>query len=85
MTEKEKAWAWLMPSGKTYKIVTNPGDGTIKVYDEDRNLVSKEEKLSEEAISLIEKNFLETVAAKVRGNGMEKAKGTEDETAMYIR
>lgn len=83
MEEKEKNWAWLMPSRKIYKVVTNPGDGTIKVYDENRKLVSKEEKLSKEAVSIIEKLFLENVAAKVGG----KAKGTDDnlETAMYIR
>lgn len=85
--EKENTWVWLMPSGKMYNIVTNPGDGTIKIYDEDRKLVGKKEKLSEEAVSVIEENFLETVAAKVRGKEMEKEKGTEDnlETAMYIR
>jgi len=79
----EKTWAWLMPSGKIYKVVTNQAKGTIEVYDEDRRLVSKEEKLSEVAISLLERIFLETVASEV---GV-KEKGTEDELeiAMYIR
>jgi len=79
----EKTWAWLMPSGKIYKVVTNQEKGTIEVYDEDRRLVSKEEKLSEVAISLLERIFLETVASEV---GV-KEKGTEDELeiAMYIR
>lgn len=87
--EKAKIWAWLMPSGKIYKVVTNPEKGTIDVYDEDRKLVSKEEKLSEEAISLLEKIFLETAASEVGGKekGMEKGEGTENELgiAMYIR
>jgi len=85
--EKEKTWAWLMPSGKIYKVVTNLEEGTIDVYDEDRNLVTKEEKLSEEAVSLLEKIFLETAAAEVGGKEIEKGEGTEDELgiAMYIR
>ncbi|MHC1611454.1 MAG: hypothetical protein ACXQTW_07685 [Candidatus Methanospirareceae archaeon] len=83
MEEKEKIWAWLMPSGKIYKVVTKPAEGTIKVYDGDRKLVNKEEKLSEEAVSLIEKNFLEIVAAKVRGKGTENEDNLE--IAMYIR
>jgi hypothetical protein len=85
--EKEKTWAWLMPSGKIYKVVTNPGVGTIEVYDEDRKLVSKEEKLSEEAVNLLEKIFLETAASEVGGKEMEKGEGTEDNLgiAMYIR
>jgi len=85
--EKEKKWAWLMPTGKIYRVVTNPEDGTIKVYNPDGKLVNKEEKLSKGAVSLIEKSFLEAVAAKVGAE--EKAKGTgtgdELETAMYIR
>ena len=87
--EEEKTWAWLMPSGKIYKVVTNPEEGTIEVYDEDRKLLRKEEKLSEEAVSLLEKIFLENAAAEVGGKekGMEKGEVTEDnlETAMYIR
>ncbi len=85
--EKEKTWAWRMPSGKIYKVVTNPEDGTIKVYNPDGKLVRSEEKINEDGICLIEKIFLETVAAKVGGKEMEKGNGTEDnlETAMYIR
>ncbi len=81
--KKEKTWAWVMSSGKIYKVMTNPEEGTIKVYNSDGKLVWNEEKLSEEAVSLVEKNFLETVVAKVG----EKEKETEDnlETAMYIR
>jgi len=85
--KKEKEWAWLMPTGKMYKVMTNPEDGTIKVYSPDGTLVNKEEKLSKGAVSLIEKNFLEAVAAKVGAEEKAKGTGTEDnpETAMYIR
>ena len=87
--EKEKIWAWLMPSGKIYKVVSNPGDGTIRVYNQNGELVKKDEKLSGAAVSLIEKNFLETVATMVEGKGMETGKETgndlTDEIGMYIR
>ncbi len=90
--KKERTWTWLMPSGKTCKVVTNPESGTVKVYDQNGKLVRKEEKLSEEAVSIIEKDFLEITTAKVK----EKEKGTETEmgngtknelleTEMYIR
>lgn len=89
MEEQEKTWTWLMPSGKMYRVVTNQEDGTIKVYDQNRKLVSKEEKLSKEAVSIIERIFLENVAAKVGAKEKEKEKGegTEDTlvTATYIR
>ncbi len=76
-----------MPSGKIYKVVTKPEEGTIKVYNPDGKLVSKDEKLSKEAVSLIEKIFLENVAAMVGAMEKEKGNGTEEnlETAMYIR
>ncbi|MEA2033253.1 MAG: hypothetical protein U9N41_06685 [Euryarchaeota archaeon] len=85
--EKEKIWAWLMPSGKIYKVVTNPGDGTISVYNPNGALVRKDENLSVAAVSLIEKNFLETVATMVEGKGMGVETGNEltDEIGMYIR
>ncbi len=86
--EKEKIWAWLMPSGKIYKVVTNPEGGTISVYNPKGVLVKKDEKLSVAAVSLIEKNFLETVATKVEGKGIETGKETKneltDEIEMYI-
>ena len=59
MEEKEKTWAWLMPGGKIYRVVTNPEDGTIKVYDEDRKLlVRKEEKMSDEVVRIIEEKYV---------------------------
>ena len=87
--EKAKIRAWLMPSGKIYKVVTNQEDGTIRVYNPNGALVKKDEKLSGAAVSLIEKSFLETVATVVEEKGMETGKETgnklKDEIAMYIR
>lgn len=86
--KKEKIWAWLMPSGKIYKVVTNPENGTIQVYDPEGKLVKKDEQLSVAAVNIIEKNFLETVATKVNGKSTETGKETKsssDEIEMYIR
>lgn len=82
---EEKIWAWLLPSGKIYKVVTNPGDGTISVYDQNGELVKKEENLSGEAVNLIETKFLETVATVVGGKKMKMVNELTDEIGMYIR
>jgi hypothetical protein len=86
---KEKIWAWLMPSGKIYRVVSNPVGGTIKVYKPDGTLVKKYEPLSEAEVNLIEQNFLGTVATMVNGNEKEEGNETKnaltDEIAMYIR
>ena len=86
---KEKIWAWLMPSGKIYRVVSNPVGGTIKVYKPDGTLVRKYDTLSAAEVHLIEQNFLGTVATMV--NGKEQEQGNEsknavaDEIALYIR
>lgn len=87
--KKEKTWAWLMPSGKIFRVVSNPAEGRISVYDQDGTQVKKYDTLSEAAVSLIEKNFLGTVATVVRGKGTETEKESKkdmaDDIAMYIR
>ena len=86
---KEKIWAWLMPSGKIYRVVSNPGGGTIKVYKPDGTLVKKYETLSETKVHLIEENFLGTVATMVKGKekepGNEPKNEVQEEIALYIR
>jgi len=80
-----------MPSGKIYKVVTNPEKGTIRVYNPEGELVKRDEGLSNAAVSLIEKNFLEVVATMVKEEGAvtvkERETGNEltDEIGMYIR
>lgn len=89
--EKKKIWAWHMPSGEMYRIVSSPAEGTISVFDQNGTLVKKYETLSEEAVYMIEKNFLETVATMVSGErketglGGETRRETEENIAMYIR
>ncbi|MHC1610536.1 MAG: hypothetical protein ACXQTW_02885 [Candidatus Methanospirareceae archaeon] len=83
MVEREKTWAWLMPGGKIYRVVTNPVEGRISVYHPDGRLVKRYERLSEAAVRLIEQNFLGTVATLV--SGKETKDDVVDEIAMYIR
>jgi len=77
----ENVWAWLMPSGKIYRVLTNKEEGTIKVFDPKGDLKRKEENLAQEAVEAIEKNFLGIVAKKMSG----EEKAVMDEIAMYIR
>ncbi len=70
-------WKWTQPSGKIFKVVSDYKKGTIHVYDEDDNLVMVKKNLSEDAIRLVEKNFLDIVA-----NNIEKR--TYDTNPMYV-
>jgi hypothetical protein len=85
--KEENVWAWLMPSGKIYRVLTNPEDGTVKVYDPSGKLTRKDENLAEEAVTAIEKNFLDVVATKVKGKEMIKVpeKDITNDIALYIR
>ncbi|MBN1761970.1 MAG: hypothetical protein JW878_02660 [Methanomicrobia archaeon] len=87
--EKKKIWAWLMPSGKIYKVVSNPAGGTIRIYNQNGTLVKEYEALSEAAVNVIEQNFLETVATVVHGKEPDADTKTKDaiadELSYYIR
>ncbi len=92
--KEAKVWAWLMPSGKIYRVLTNPRDGTVKVYGSNGKLTRKDENLTEEVIKLIEKNFLDVVATRVDVKEQDAVKEepekdiTKDITediALYIR
>lgn len=89
--EKTKIWAWLVASGRLYRVVSNPADGAISVYNPEGTLVKRYENLSKAEVCLIEKTFLETVATLLNGNETEteqrSTQGNEmaDEIAMYIR
>ncbi|MFZ2071183.1 MAG: hypothetical protein WAV32_06265 [Halobacteriota archaeon] len=80
-------WLWIMPSGKIYRVMTNPIDGTIKVYDPSGKLTRSEENLTEAAVKTLEKNFLAVVATrvKVKVKGEEPEMEITDDTAWYIR
>jgi len=55
-------WKWIQPSGKVFKVVSNCKKGTIHVFDENDKLVMVKKNLSEDAIKLVEKSFLDIVA-----------------------
>ena len=87
--EETKVWAWLVPSGRIYRVVSNPAGGTISLYDSDGTLVRRYETLSKAEVCLIEKNFLELVATLVSESGAETGEGSKremaEDIAMYIR
>lgn len=74
-----------MLSGKIYRVMTNPMDGTIKVYDPGGKLTRSEENLTEAAVKTLEKNFLDVVATRVKVKGEEPEMEITDDTAWYIR
>ncbi len=67
-------WAWLQSNNRVYKVVSNPNNGTIEVYDEKGNLVMKRENLSKKAVEIIEKNFLEVSAKKLNDTPSDESR-----------
>ncbi len=84
-------WAWLMPSGRIYRVMTSPEEGTIRVYNHRGELIKKADNLSAEAVRLVERNFLQVVATMVKGSGSTvgaEGEGDEEEDEslfFYIR
>jgi len=63
--KNDRIWAWLMPSGKIYKVITNSYEGTIEVYSPSLELISMNQSMSREAVNLIEDIFLSAVATEI--------------------
>ncbi len=63
--KNDRIWAWLMPSGKIYKVITNSYEGTIEVYNPRLELISMNQSMGKEAVNLIEDIFLSAVATEV--------------------
>jgi len=61
-------WAWMQPADRVWKVVSDSEKGTILVYNEKSDLILEKKGLSKEAVSLIEKHFLEVVATRLTGN-----------------
>ena len=55
-------WIWIQPGGKKWKVISNYTKGTIKVFDENNNLILEKDGLSEEALKVVEQNFLDIAA-----------------------
>ncbi|MDY6901419.1 MAG: hypothetical protein SWZ49_25590 [Cyanobacteriota bacterium] len=58
-------WMWRQANNKYWRVETDTTNGTIKVYNEDGDIISDRDGLSKEVIDLIEKNFFDVVATKV--------------------
>ena len=55
-------WNWQQPGDRIWKVISDYKKGIISVFDENGKLILKQIGLTEEAIKMIEKNFLSVVA-----------------------
>ena len=66
MTKKnDNIWAWLQANGKIFKVVSNPKNGSIIVYDRNGNVLIKKTNLSKKQVEIVEDSFLDVVAKKL--------------------
>lgn len=54
-------WAWIQPVDRIWKVVTDPDEGIIEIYNERDELISEHKGLEKVAVHLIEENFLNVV------------------------
>ena len=65
MTHKNiNLWIWLQ-NGRLVKAISCADDGTIRIYDEDDNLVLKRTGLNQRQVKVIEKQILRYGAKKL--------------------
>jgi len=67
MTNKNKnvnIWIWLQ-NGKIIKAISNKDDGTIKIYDENGNLILKRTGLNKLQVKQIENTIIKYGAKKL--------------------
>ncbi len=65
MTHKNiNIWIWLQ-NGRLVKAISCADDGTIRIYDEDDNLVLKRTGLNQRQVKVIEKQILRYGAKKL--------------------
>lgn len=79
-----KVWAWLQPGNRIWKVVSDPDRGTIRVYDQNGELIFERSGLPKEVISVIETNFLSFVAADLSESKNEKDYGEDDSSSISI-
>lgn len=89
MKTKEKSWAWGMAGRRIYKVVSNPEEGTVKVYDPNGKLVEEHKGLSSEGVNVVEENFLKITSTKMGTDKEGRFKRIDEskmeETENYIR
>ncbi|UCH72370.1 MAG: hypothetical protein JSW62_02140 [Thermoplasmatales archaeon] len=62
--KNENIWIWLQ-HGKIIKAISNANDGTIKIYDENDNLILKRTGLNKIQVKQIENNIIKYGAKKL--------------------
>lgn len=81
---EEKTWAWQFAGGKMYRIISNPEEGTIKVYNPNGELIQENKDLTPEGVQMVEENFLKITA--IQMNPEEKyVEDDEEKVGRYIR
>ena len=64
MTENVNIWIWLQ-NGRIMKAISNVNEGTLKIYDEDDNLVLKRTGLNKFQVKQVEKTIIKYGAKKL--------------------
>lgn len=70
-------WAWVQPENRIWKVVTDFDKGMIKIFNEKGILISEKNNLENDAIYLIEENFLKVVAIKLDSRDDEVGQMTD--------
>lgn len=81
-------WAWVQPVDRIWKVVTDPENGTIEIYNEKNDLIDKQKDLNKSVVLLIEENFLGIVATRLINSDQKpvsniKNKKVIDNNPMY--
>ena len=56
--ESENTWNWYQASGNKLKVISNAKKGTIRVYNENGEIILEKTNLTKDQIKIIEHNFL---------------------------
>jgi hypothetical protein len=55
-------WAWIQPVNRIWKVISDPENGTLYVYNEKSEMILEQKGMTKEEVSFIEDNFLQIVA-----------------------
>jgi hypothetical protein len=73
-SNSKRVWIWKQLQGRFFKVISDPKQGYIHVYNEKNEMVLKKENLTEDQVKLIEKHFLDIVV----NNSAPKKKSCTD-------
>lgn len=77
-----KVWAWLQPGNRIWKVVSDSDSGTIRVYDQNDEIIYERSGLPKDVISVIETHFLKLVAANLSEEKTERDYSKEDRSSV---